>query len=180
MTATTTRRSTSGATKKASAVKPYTPAALFRVYDKKTGAVLGYAAPARNGEKTYHVTCDEHGHWDCDCPATVEHCVHVKAAMELCGIRVKAGRPGCKFSDGKEVASQIEAQAQQTETEQRDNEADRAAVDPEAKIEEVKPQRSTEEKMLTAPLNGNRRFPFAHVPTPTPRKVSMEWLCSRR
>ncbi len=74
--------------------KPYKPAALFRVYDKTTGACLGYLAPSRDGSTHYQVTCDDRACWHCTCPATVE-CVHIKAAKELCKIRAEKGQPGC-------------------------------------------------------------------------------------
>nr|BBH90100.1 hypothetical protein KTC_48510 [Thermosporothrix sp. COM3]BBH90165.1 hypothetical protein KTC_49160 [Thermosporothrix sp. COM3]BBH90230.1 hypothetical protein KTC_49810 [Thermosporothrix sp. COM3] len=75
--------------------KPYHPVVLIRVYDKATGAVLGYLAPSRDNSKYYQVTCDEHGRWHCTCPATCE-CVHIRAVKEMCELRVKLGRPGCK------------------------------------------------------------------------------------
>lgn len=79
----------------------YKGVVLVRVYNKETKEVLGYVAkPSQpcNTDGTvktwYQITCDNHGHWHCNCPATRE-CLHIAAAKELCEIRVKQGRPGC-------------------------------------------------------------------------------------
>lgn len=99
-TAKTTRRSAKITT------KPYTPAALTRVYDKATGVCLGYLAPSRDNKETYQVTCDENAIWHCTCKATVENCCHVKAAKELCEIRVKQGRPACHAASLPEITDE--------------------------------------------------------------------------
>lgn len=78
--------------------KPYT-AALFRVYDKKTGVCLGYLSPSEDGKANYQITCDDLGTWHCTCLGNTKYhrrCQHIKAACELCEIRVKQGRPACR------------------------------------------------------------------------------------
>ena len=86
--------------------KPYTPAALTRVYDKATGVCLGYLAPSRDGREYYQITCDDNAIWHCTCKATIENCCHVKAAKELCAIRVKQGRPACRAASLPEEMSE--------------------------------------------------------------------------
>lgn len=78
--------------------KPYT-AALFRCYDKATGVCLGYLSPSEDGKANYQITCDDLGTWHCTCLGNTKYhrrCQHIKAACELCAIRVKQGRPACR------------------------------------------------------------------------------------
>lgn len=88
----TTRRTTKIA-------KPYT-AALFRCYDKASGVCLGYLSPSEDASKApYQVTCDDRGEWHCTCEGNARFhrkCQHIRAACELCAIRVKQGRPACR------------------------------------------------------------------------------------
>ena len=147
-------------TQTARSAKPYTPAALFRVYDKQTDAVLGYLAPSRNGKDFYHVTCDEYGVWHCDCAAT-KPCCHIKAASELCEIRAKDGRPAHR-QPMAEVATQ------------------EVAPDVDESNEEAKLDGwANEALMLHAPLNGNRRDGRLLPPpvqAPTPLHVNRQFL----
>src|SRR5579859_183904 len=81
------------------ATKDYTPAALYRVYDKQSGVCLGYLAPSQDGKECYQVSCDDRGEWHCGCDGNAKWhrtCQHIKAVQEICAIRVAEGRPGCK------------------------------------------------------------------------------------
>jgi hypothetical protein len=101
---TTTQRATK-AKRKPAPKAVYQGGTLVRVYDKATGAVLGYVAkPAqpRNADGTvktwYQITCDLRGCWHCTCEGNAKYhrqCMHIDAAMELCEIRARQGRPGC-------------------------------------------------------------------------------------
>lgn len=100
----TTRR-TAKITKPAKKAE-YKGAAVVRVYDKKTGAVLGYVAkPSKPVDAAgrvlpwYQITCDNKGDWHCTCEGNAkwhQQCMHIDAVKEICAIRVAQGRPGCK------------------------------------------------------------------------------------
>lgn len=177
----TTRRATKITT------KPYTPAALTRVYDKASGVCLGYLAPSRDGKDWYQVTCDEYGAWHCTCRATIENCCHVKAAKELCAIRVEQGRPACRAASLPVVEAPVEAKKDEvTIIEQPtisddtmraivaaaheavevqpaaivDGKAEHRAAEARKAVEEeaAARRRSEAARREAAPLNGNRGF----------------------
>lgn len=189
---TTTNTATKTKTQRRTAkltTKPYAPAALTRVYDKATGVCLGYLAPSRDGREYYQVTCDENAIWHCTCKATIENCCHVKAAKELCEIRVKQGRPACRAASLPEITDEQMAAitakahevADETPVAAEPVEANRDLVAVAATnaakagqaVDVLVASTAQSTRRTSAPINGSRGIGLAPIVAPT---IKTSWL----
>lgn len=72
---------------------------VFRVTDKSTGKVLGYAVKSDSTSQTYHVTYNYHARrYECDCTCGIERkhtveCKHIRAVKSIIEAR-KEFQPG--------------------------------------------------------------------------------------
>lgn len=116
MTQQTKRRSTK--------ITAYRGTTLARVYDKESGACLGYLAePEQRYDENgtvipwYQITCDNHGEWHCTCDGNAKwhrECKHIRAAQESCKSRVERGLPGCFQGKAEAGVETEERQAEQS------------------------------------------------------------------